>query len=208
MSTIWLVTGKSQGLYVPTPFDGLGLRGNSSSPIRAEGVLVARDAMLGPDGGGFDIMMGNVLPHFQVLSAACYLGIMEAATRKAASHVAAAKLTHLSQSLADLPTVRAFLARMRVKTDMVRALLLDTLSAVEGGRGDAQLRVLEIKAAAGETATEVTDLGMRVCGGAAFRKEGGIERTFRDARAGTVMSPTTDLLYDFIGKAVAGLPLF
>jgi alkylation response protein AidB-like acyl-CoA dehydrogenase len=208
LSTIWLVPGKSEGLLVPTPFDGLGLRGNSSSPVRAQGVLVGQDAMLGPDGGGFNIMMGNVLPYFQVMTAACYLGIMEAATRKAAAHVGATKLEHLSQSLADLPTVRAFLARMRVKTDMVRALLLDTLAAIEGGREDAQLRVLEVKAAAGETATEVTDLGMRVCGGAAFRKESGVERAFRDARAGTVMAPTTDVLYDFIGKAVAGLPLF
>lgn len=70
------------------------------------------------------------------------------------------------------------------------------------------LRVLEVKAAAGEASTEVTDLAMRVCGGAAFRKEVGIERHFRDARAATVMAPTTDVLYDFIGKAVCGLPLF
>ena len=45
------------------------------------------------------------------------------------------------------------------------------------------LRVLECKAAAGEAAAEVTDLAMRVCGGAAFRKDVGVERLFRDARA-------------------------
>jgi alkylation response protein AidB-like acyl-CoA dehydrogenase len=49
---------------------------------------------------------------------------------------------------------------------------------------------------------------MRVCGGAAFRKEVGVERHFRDARASTVMAPTTDALYDFIGKALCGIPLF
>lgn len=70
------------------------------------------------------------------------------------------------------------------------------------------LRVLEVKAATSEAATEVTDLAMRVCGGAAFRKEVGVERNFRDARASTVMAPTTDTLYDFVGKAVCGLPLF
>ena len=36
----------------------------------------------------------------------------------------------------------------------------------------------------------------------------GVERNFRDARAGWVMAPTTDVLYDFIGKAVLGVPLF
>jgi alkylation response protein AidB-like acyl-CoA dehydrogenase len=68
--------------------------------------------------------------------------------------------------------------------------------------------VLEVKAAASEAAVAVTDLAMRVCGGAAFRREVGVERNFRDARAATVMAPTTDALYDFIGKAVCGLPLF
>ena len=97
---------------------------------------------------------------------------------------------------------------MQIKTDMAHALLLDTLNALEQSQPNAILRVLEVKAAAGESAIEVTDLAMRVCGGAAFRKEVGVERNFRDARAASVMAPTTDVLYDFIGKAVCGMPLF
>lgn len=207
-STIWLVPGHAPGLDIPSPFNGLGLRGNGSSPVVADAVEVGRDAMLGPDGGGFDIMMGIVLPYFQLMNAAFSIGTMEAATSKAATHVAGTRLDHLGQSLADLPTIRAYLARMRIKTDMARTLLLDTITALETGREDTMLRVLEVKAAAGEAATEVTDLAMRVCGGAAFRKDVGVERHFRDARAATVMAPTTDVLYDFIGKALTGLPLF
>jgi alkylation response protein AidB-like acyl-CoA dehydrogenase len=207
-STIWLVPGDAAGLRIPAPFNGMGLRGNHSSPVTATNVNIPRAAMLGPDGGGFDVMMGIVLPYFQTMSAAFSIGTMEAATTKAAAHVGGTQLQHLGQSLADLPTVRAYIARMRIKTDMARTLLLDTLAALESGRADAMLRVLEVKAAAGEAATEVTDLAMRVCGGAAFRKEVGVERHFRDARAATVMAPTTDVLYDFIGKAVCGLPLF
>ncbi len=208
LCTFWLVPGNAPGLSFPVVFDGMGLRGNASSPIEARDVRVPRSAMLGSDGGGFDIILSDVLPHFQVLGSSCYLGIMEAVTRKAASHVAKTRLSHLQQSLGDLATVRAYLARMGVKTDMVRGLLLDTLDAIESERDDAQLRVLEIKAAVGELAPEVSELAMRVCGGAAFRKEIAIERHFRDAHAVSVMSPTTDLLYDFIGKAAAGMPLF
>jgi alkylation response protein AidB-like acyl-CoA dehydrogenase len=207
-STLWLVPAKISGLSIPSPFNGLGLRGNASSPITAQDVMLERAAMLGPDGGGFDIMMSIVLPYFQVMNAAFCVGIMEAATEKAAAHVAGTKFQHLGQTLSELPTIRAYIARMRVKLDMTRALLLDTLDAIETNRVDAMLRVLEIKAAAGEASTEVTDLAMRVCGGAAFRKEVGVERHFRDARAATVMAPTTDVLYDFIGKAVCGMPLF
>ena len=207
-STLWLVPANVMGLSIPAPFNGLGLRGNASSPITAQEVMLERAAMLGPDGGGFDIMMSTVLPYFQLMNAAFSIGTMEAATEKAATHVAGAKFQHLGSSLSDLPTIRAYIARMRVKVDMARALLLDTLDAIDTNRADAMLRVLEVKAAAGETSTEVTDLAMRVCGGAAFRKDVGVERHFRDARAATVMAPTTDVLYDFIGKAVCGMPLF
>jgi len=207
-STLWLAPAGATGLSVGAPFDGLGLRGNSSSPMTAEGLTVAGDAMLGPDGGGFDLMIGTVLPWFQVMSAGFSVGTAEAATAKAAAHAASTRLEHLDQSLADDPVVRGHVARMRITTDLAHALLLDTLTALETGRDDATLRVLEVKAAASTAATEVTDLAMRVCGGSAFRKEVGVERNFRDARAATVMAPTTDVLYDFIGKVVCGLPLF
>lgn len=207
MSTLWLVPAKAEGLRVAGSFDGLGLRGNASSPVKAEGVRVPRAAMLGVDGKGYDIMSIDMNPVFLALCSACYLGITEAATTKAAAHVASTRFAYLGQSLADLPTIRAYLARMRIKTDMARALLADEHAARESGREDAALRMLEAKAAAGETAAEVTELAMRVCGGAAFRKEVGVERHFRDARAINVMAPTTDVLYDLVGKVVCGLPL-
>jgi alkylation response protein AidB-like acyl-CoA dehydrogenase len=207
-STLWFVPSKASGVSIVAPFDGLGLRGNASSPVSGIQVKVSEADRLGADGAGFDVMMGVVLPIFQVLNASCSLGAMEASVSKAVAHVGGTKFAHLGQSLADLPTIRAYIARARIRTDSVRALLDDTLSAIETGREDTMLRVLEIKAAAAEAALEVTDFAMRVCGGAAFRKEVGVERYFRDARAASVMAPTSDVLYDFIGKAACGLPLF
>jgi alkylation response protein AidB-like acyl-CoA dehydrogenase len=119
------------------------------------------------------------------------------------------KYAHMNNTpLSDLPTIRAYIARMRIQTDMARALWLDTLAALESGRADAMLRVLEVKAATAESAREVLDTAMRVCGGQAFRKDVGVERRFRDTRAALIMAPTSDQLYDFIGKAACGLPLF
>ena len=127
---------------------------------------------------------------------------------RSAEHASGARWSHVGQTPADLATVRAYLAKAKVKTDMARALWLDTLDALTTGRADAMLRVLECKAACNDAAIEVTDLAMRVCGGAAFRGDVGVERYFRDARAGAVMAPTSDALYDFIGKAVCNMPLF
>jgi alkylation response protein AidB-like acyl-CoA dehydrogenase len=149
-----------------------------------------------------------VLPWFNVMNAAASVGLMQKAAAATIAHAGAAHFEHSATTVADLPTVRAFIARMRIATDQTKALLGDTLTAIATNREDTMLRVLESKASAGEAATFVTDLAMRVCGGAAFRKEVGIERIFRDARASLVMGPTVDVLYDFIGKAVCGLPLF
>lgn len=207
-STIWLVPADADGLKVGAPFDGLGLRGNNSSPVSASGVELPVSAMLGTDGGGFDLMLGVVLPYFQVMNSGFSIGTANSATTKAALHAASTRFEHLDQALADNPVTRANVARMRIRTDAAEALLLDTLTALETGRADATLRVLEVKALASETAIDVTDLGMRVCGGAAFRKEVGVERNFRDSRAASVMAPTTDTLYEFIGRIACGLPLF
>jgi alkylation response protein AidB-like acyl-CoA dehydrogenase len=205
--TLWVVPSDAAGLSQPAGFDGLGLRGNGSTPVDGAGVVVPTSAMLGPDGAGLDLALTLVLPGFLVMSAAFSLGLMEAVTADTARHLSETRLAHLDRSLAQQPTVRLDFARMRIETDRTRAFLLDTLAALESQRADAMLRVLEVKAAAAEAALLVTDLAMKVCGGAAFRKELGVERRFRDARAARVMAPTTDALLDFVGRATLGLPL-
>ena len=89
-----------------------------------------------------------------------------------------------------------------------RALLFEVAGQLEAGAPEAQLGVLALKAAAAEMAIEVTDTAMRVCGGAAYSTPLPLERLFRDARAASVMAPTTDVLVDLLGKTLTGQPLF
>ena len=206
--TLWLVSSDADGLAVGSAFDGLGLRGNGSVPVTASGVRVSRDSRLGTDGDGLEIALATALPWFLVLTAAFAIGTMEAVVREVASHITSTKFEHLDATLASQPIVRADLARMRTATDATRALLCETVASLTNGTEDAMLRVLEVKAFAGETMLDVTDLAMKVCGGAAFRKELGVERRFRDGRAARVMAPTTDALFDFIGRAITGMELF
>jgi isovaleryl-CoA dehydrogenase len=205
--TLWLVPAGARGLAVAGSFDGLGLRGNSSAPMTAAGVRVPRADLLGTDGGGLDLALTAVLPVFLICSAAMSAGLMRRLAQETAEHLSRTHLAHLGISLAQQVQPRAQLARLRIEADRTWALIADTLAAVEAGRPDAQLLVLEVKAAAGEAAAEAADLALRACGGAAFRKESAVERLFRDSRAARVMAPTTDALHDFIGRALLGLPL-
>jgi isovaleryl-CoA dehydrogenase len=207
-ATLWLVPARSPGLEVTAAFDGLGLRGNASNPVRATDVTVPLSAALGADGAGLGIALEVVLPVFQVLNAACSLGLMDGAIAKTIGHVTTARLEHLGQTLAEQPVVRQHIASMKNRADMAATLVDDAVTALSTGRADAPLRMLQSKAVAGDAAISVCDTAMRVGGGAAFRKDVGIERHFRDARASAVMAPTVDALQDFIGRALCGLPLF
>ncbi|MER8029751.1 acyl-CoA dehydrogenase family protein [Streptomyces bauhiniae] len=206
--SLWLVPGNATGLDVRGDYDGFGLRGNASSPVSGKSVSVPRGALLGTDGEGLNTALQEVLPYFLVLNAAFSLGVTEALLGITAEHLQKTRLEHLDQTLAEQPTARLRFAELRLRADALRAMLEQTLTAIESGRPDATLRVLQIKALAAETAAEVADGAMRLCGGSAFRRETGVERRFRDALAARVMAPTTEALHDFCGRVELGLPLF
>ncbi|HUZ96352.1 MAG TPA: acyl-CoA dehydrogenase family protein [Edaphobacter sp.] len=208
-STLYLLGADTPGLSVAGPWDGLGLRANASAPIALDDCHVASDFQLTEDSAGFPVMLNIVLPLFCLGTAAVALGLCRAAVAGTVSHLKNAKFEHLGQSLGEsLPTLRAQLAAMQIDTDGLSARIDDLVEHLEKPRDTTMLRVLETKAAAGEVAISVTSAAMRVCGGAAFSKHLSIERLFRDAHAGAVMAPTGDVLREFIGKSLLGMPLF
>ena len=208
-STLYLVPAQTRGLSVAGPWDGLGLRANASAPITLDDCEVPSNLQLTDDGGGFPAMLNVVLPLFNLGTAAVALGLCRASVAGTASHLKNAKFEHLGQSLGEsLPTLRAQLAAMQIDTDGLSARIDDLIDHLEKPRETTMLRVLETKAAAGDVAISVTSTAMRICGGAAFSKHLNIERLFRDAHAGAVMAPTGDVLREFIGKSLLGMPLF
>jgi len=208
-STLYLVSAGTRGLSVAGQWDGLGLRANASAPVLLNDCVVPTEFQLTDDGAGFPAMLNVVLPLFNLGSAAVALGLCRAAVTATTSHLKSAKFEHLGQSLGEsLPTLRAQLATMQIETDGLSARIDDVIDHLETPRETTMLRVLESKAAAGEAAIGVTSTAMRVCGGAAFSKHLSVERLFRDAHAGAVMAPTGDVLREFIGKSLLGIPLF
>jgi alkylation response protein AidB-like acyl-CoA dehydrogenase len=208
-STLYILPAETRGLSVVAPWDGLGLRANASAPITLEDCEIPSQFQLTDDGGGFQAMLNGTLPLFSLGSAAVALGLCRAAVAGTVTHLKNAKFEHLGQSLGEsLPTLRAQLAAMQIDTDGLSARIDDLVEHLEKPRETTMLRVLETKAAAGEIAISVTSAAMRVCGGAAFSKHLSIERLFRDAHAGAVMAPTGDVLREFIGKSLLGIPLF
>ena len=207
-STLFLVRRSDPAVRVQRAFDGLGLRGNDSAPVSLQGVGVTDGDLITPQGEGAAAMLQVILPWFNIGSAAMSNGLCRAAVTTTAAHLQAGAFEHTGTALRDLPTLRARIADMSVRTEQAAALLDRTITLIERGEAEAPLFVLLTRLASIQAAVDVTDLAMRACGGAAFSRHMDLERVFRDARAGCVMAPTADHLREFAGRALTGLPLF
>ena len=158
-----VVRAPSARLSEPGKFDGLGLRGNRSAPIEAWASSAnwrcwERRRRARPGAGRGPALV----PHSECGVQRRRDGNGNSGSRR--SHRLHQAGTPRSDSRRSA-THQGRHARMRVWTDQAAALLADTLAAVEAERDDAVLRVLEVKAAAGEAAIAVTDLAMKICGG-------------------------------------------
>jgi alkylation response protein AidB-like acyl-CoA dehydrogenase len=119
------------------------------------------------------------------------LDLCRAAVTEVTTHLKTARFDDMGQTLGEArPTLRALLATMVIETDDLSVRIDDLIDHLERPRGTTLQRVLETKAAAGETAISVTSAAMRACGGAAFSKHNAVERLFRGAHVGAVMAPT------------------
>jgi alkylation response protein AidB-like acyl-CoA dehydrogenase len=205
-SDLYVVDATADGVQVAGAWRGLGLRGNASAPMSFD-LPVPQSDRLGAAGGGLGLMLEAVMPWFNLGNAAVSVGLSHAAVDAAVTHASGARFQHLGESLAQLPTIRAQLARMSLELAATRAYLDTAAASIASPDGQTPLHVLGVKAYANDAALRITDAAMRVCGGAAFSEHLQLDRYFRDARAGHVMAPTADVLYDFYGKAITGQPL-
>jgi alkylation response protein AidB-like acyl-CoA dehydrogenase len=206
---LYLVPRNAQGLSVEGRFEGMGLAGNASAPVRFERVPLKEENRLGAEKTGFQTILEVVLPHFQIGVAAISLGIARGAFERATEHVKSRKYDHAGgAALAAIPRVQFLEAEMALELRSARAYLTETIHRLATGDSEAMLDLLGIKARAAEASLAVVSRAMTLGGGAAFGRRGGLERMFRDAQAASVMAPTTDVLKEFIGKACLGLPLF
>ncbi|WP_263247034.1 acyl-CoA dehydrogenase family protein [Saccharopolyspora rosea] len=208
-ATLWAVPAAAPGLCVPAAPDGVGLRGSASATVVADPVRVPDSAVLGADGAGAELVLTEVLPWWLALAAALATGLVEAVVRRSLDCATGPQpsWSRWQPPPTWQPDVRADLARMSLALDSLRLLLTDAVQAATWQRPDAQRRLLQVRATAGETAVRVAELGMKVCGQFAFRRDFGIERRFRDAHTAGYGQLPTDTALDHLGRVLCGLPL-
>ena len=115
-STLYLARRGQPSLRIAGAFDGLGLRGNDSAPVSIEDHQVDAADLVTEQGQGAPCLLELVLPWFSVGTSSMANGIARAAVELTARHLQGATFAHLGSALRDLPTLRARVAEMSVRT--------------------------------------------------------------------------------------------
>ncbi|MGJ9416491.1 acyl-CoA dehydrogenase family protein [Massilia sp. CMS3.1] len=202
-----VVDAGTPGLSWLAPWEGFGMRGNSSRGMGLDGARVGAHHLLGEQGDQVWYVFEVVAPYFLMAMAGTYLGLAQSALDAAGEHLRNRRYDHSGESLRDVETLQTRYASMWMAVEKTRALVYEAARRGDAGDPDALPWILACKADAGDTAVLLANEAMTICGGAAYRENSRVGQMLRDARACHVMSPTTDLLRLWTGRSLLGLPL-
>lgn len=202
-----IVDRDTAGLEWLEAWHGFGMRGNSSRGLRLTNAAVPLANLLGEPGDQIWYVFEVIAPYFLMAMAGTYLGIAQSALDAVGEHLRTRRYNHTGESLRHIDQLQTKYADMWIAVEKSRQLIY--AAGERGDRGDPEALpfILACKADAAETAVAVTNEAMTICGGIAYQENSRVSQMLRDARAGHVMSPTTDMLKTWTGRALLGLPL-
>ncbi|MBS4009462.1 MAG: acyl-CoA/acyl-ACP dehydrogenase [Roseovarius sp.] len=199
-----VVDADAPGLTWGPAWEGLGMRGNSSCSVELHDVPVPEDALLGEPGDQIWYVFNVVAPYFLMAMAGSYLGVAAGAFDDMRLHVTQRRYAHDGTRLAEQPVIQHRVGELWATLERTRQLVRHAAQLGERGDADALPFLASAKAEVADCATEVINGAMTLVGGIGYRDHGSLGRRLRDARAAHVMSPTTDLLRLWTGRAVLG----
>lgn len=188
-----LIDRDTPGVSWGTPWAGFGMRGNDARAMRLDARVPAEN-LLGNEGDEVWYVFEVITPYFLVAMAGVYVGIAHAALAAATHHLMERRHTHTGETLSRQPTLQHRVGEMWAAVERSRQLLQHAARLGDLGSPAALPAILACKADAAETAVAVTNDAMTLAGGIGYRDNGVFARLLRDARAGHVMSPTTEIL--------------
>lgn len=202
-----VIRNRAEGLCWGSPWDGLGMRGNSSRALELDKVMVPRNDLLGEEGDQIWYVFQVVAPYFLMAMSGTYLGIASAALEIARNHLIKRHYSESGSSLAELPVLQHRLGGLWGMLERTRRLAYHAAASFDAGDPDALPAVFTTKAEVAECAVEMVNEVMTLTGGMAYREGSRLHQLLRDARAAHVMAPTTDLLRVWTGRTLLGRPI-
>lgn len=205
--TCFAVEADTSGLDWRPPWNGVGMRGNSSRPLSINAARVPKDNLLGAQGDQIWFVFEVIAPYFLTAMAGVYLGVARAALEGAIEHLKERRHSHTGEALSDVPVLWHEIAEAWTDVEATRQLVRHAARLGDAGAEGAPRALFAAKARVAKTVNTVTETAMVLMGGRGYAENGLIARLHRDARAANVMSPTTHLLQSWLGRSLLDLPL-
>jgi len=211
--SVFLVQGGAEGVRVTGRERTLGMCASQTVTLAFDDVLVPDDALLGEEGGGWDVAR-DALVHGRLFVAAQALGIAQAAQEHALRY--AAEREQFGRSLDAFGGIQEKLAGMAIRIAQARAFMLETAARVdaagdrlrssESGEGGLHQPVsLEAAAAmakvtASEAAMWVSDEAVQIFGGYGYMRDYPVEKLMRDAKGTEIYEGANEVLRWIIAR--------
>jgi alkylation response protein AidB-like acyl-CoA dehydrogenase len=197
----------TSGIQWGKEWDGLGMRGNSSRAMKLNNVTITDDKILGERGDQLWYVFNVVAPYFLTAMAGTYLGIAECALLEAKDMMSKRIYTHNGSTLAQVSLLQHRLGTLWAKVERTRTLIYSAARKGDAGDPTAVLSLLSAKAEVAGCCVDVVNEVMTLSGGIGYSNNCILGMLLRDARASHVMSPTTDILYTWIGRSLLDQPI-
>lgn len=173
--------------------------GQRASPVGAlsfDGVALPEDALLGPEGRGFHIMM-SVLDKGRVGIAALAVGIAQAGLEASLGYVP--ERQQFGQAIAEFQGVQFMLADMAKEIAAARALVHRAAMLLDSG-GRASRACSIAKCFASDMAVAETANAVQIFGGSGYIRGFEVERLYRDAKITQIYEGTNQIQRGIIAR--------
>lgn len=201
-TTYWTVPLESEGVEFNMDYwDGVGMRGNVSCPMKLNNVKLKDTNRLGEEGDGPEVSK-VVTKLFLLGLASVYSGLNIRLSNITTDYASRRKYPNGS-CLADIEIVQMYLSKIYAMGQSSRTLAEDAAEALDRNDEDALDKIIASRVIAIEHAMESSTLAMRVGGGITYNKKTEIEKLMRDAYAGQIMAPSLDVLHVMLGKSLS-----
>lgn len=184
----FVVDPAQQGFIISRRDKKMGLRAAPLCEITLDGLFVARERCLGPE-GLFRQALAS-LDYSRVGIASMAVGLAQGAFEHAFRYVCERR--SFGQTLADFQGVQFKLADMATEIEAARALTMKAAAQADAGVSFSRLASMA-KYYASDVAMEVTTDAVQLLGGAGYTSEHPVERMMRDAKAIQIFEGANEL---------------
>jgi len=196
--SLFLVDASLEGFAKGKNLDKVGMKAQDTSELFFDNVRLPKDALLGRRGGGFKILMEELVQE-RLAVAVMTMASAEAALEWTITYVNERKA--FGRSISKFQNTRFKLADMSAKLTVGRAFVDRCLELHLEGKLDAPTAA-KAKLWTSETQFEVMDTCLQLFGGYGYMTEYPISRAWADARIQRIWGGTSEIMRELIARSI------